>query len=111
MKGPSNDFTRGFYIAGILKKIKNKSLVFVMSTRRTGNGFKLTDKLTIATSNDSNEEIGKLENKFPKIKELFPNADFKRGRNPNRSGISFTINDHKDEVLNIIERTRGILGF
>ena len=107
MNDPDTNYGKYHDISSIIRS-SGKGKIF---------GFKIVifgNKCRFEYFTNDKEESKNLEKKSNEIKNLFPNARYSPGRitaNEPWGTIRFEITDPREQVFNIIERTRGILGF
>jgi hypothetical protein len=104
MGGPGVIFGKQYFIFSILRTSGRKRFAFAIII--------LGNKYRFEYYTNDKEEAKNLEKNINEIKKLFPNADFRHGRGEEPwPKIRFEITDPREQAFNIIERTRGILGF
>jgi hypothetical protein len=108
MKDPGTAFGKRHYISSIIRSIRS-------SGRRKIFGFAIAifdNRYEFEYQTNDKEESKNMEEKFNEIRNLFPNATYTPGRGKEPWGRTrFEITDPREQVFNIIERTRSILGF
>jgi hypothetical protein len=104
MGGPGVIFGKHYFIFSILRTSGRKRFAFAIII--------LGNKYRFEYYTNDKEEAKNMEKNINEIKKLFPNADFRPGRGEEPwPKIRFEITDPREQAFNIIERTRGILGF